>query len=78
MIAGMESVIPLSQYIGQLSIPRFCEQYAVKERTAASWYYGERLPSRRTAQALVLRSGGELSMAMIYAPPPAAAGSEAA
>ncbi len=55
-----------------MGIPEFAARYGVKERTVSSWRYGERFPSRAKAQELVALSGGELTMAIIYAPTPAA------
>ncbi len=44
----------------------FSVRYGVKERTALSWQYGERLPRPSQARDLVEKSGGELTLAMIY------------
>ena len=63
----MDSITSLPQYIASLGDVVFAQRYCVKERTAASWRRRERYPRPEQAHELIERSGGELTMDIIYA-----------
>lgn len=66
MISGMGTITSLSEFIASMGDEAFSRQFDVKERTVASWRRGERIPRPIQARRLVEKSGGDLTMAMIY------------
>lgn len=55
----------LTEYIRSIGPAEFARRFDLKERTAISYLYGERLPSRKTAARIVADS--PVSWAGIYA-----------
>lgn len=65
---GMDKISTFPEYIAAIGIDVFALRYGVKPRTVSSWRYGERTPRPDQARELVIKSGGDLTMDMIYRP----------
>lgn len=60
----------LSAFIRTIGVDKAAALFEEKPRTVMGWMYGERLPRPRTAQKIVERSKGRVSLAGIYGSPP--------
>ncbi len=58
----------LSEYIKQRGIPESAELFGVSEAAAKSYRYGWRTPRPEVAMRIVAATGGEVTLAEIYAP----------
>ena len=58
----------LNAYIETIGDAAAAELFGVKERTAASWRRGERLPRPEQAERIVSASRGRVTYSEIYSP----------
>lgn len=61
----------LPDYIKKHGDAKCAEMWCVKVRTTAGWRRGENLPRTTQARIIVATTGGEVSLAEIYAEAPA-------
>ena len=59
----------LSEYIAREGNEAAALRFGVKEGTAKAWRYGYRRPTPEAAMRIVAATGGEVSLADIYADP---------
>lgn len=68
----------LSDYIKKVGTKRAAAQFGVAPKTVQSWRYGYRYPRPDKANEIVQLTGGEVSLAGIYAQPSKPNGKRAA
>lgn len=59
----------LSTFIRSLGVDKAAELFEESPRAVKGWLYGERTPRKDTAQKIIKRSRGRVTLAGIYAPP---------
>lgn len=69
-VQGLPSVtMKLTDYIARVGDQAAAEKFGIKPMTAKSWRLGYRRPSPEAAVRIVAATGGEVSLADIFAPP---------
>lgn len=58
----------LQDFINKHGTAAAADKLGFKPRTISAWRWGQRIPSRESALAIVERSGGEITLEEIYAP----------
>lgn len=61
----------LKTYIRTHGVPACSARWGFTPRRVQSWLYGQRIPSHKAAMRIVAMTGGEVTLAGIYAQAPA-------